>query len=87
MSEILSNNVQELEKVVEIGKYLDELQINIDYEPVSETTDILLFYALRILQVYAYFDNILEDTTVDIMTNERIKNICTRYWEERKDKI
>lgn len=83
ISELLSNESEELEKALEKVKDCDILHINIDYEPRDNTKDVILFYGLRVLQIYSFIDDKLKNTYVDIMASERIKNICEKYWKEK----
>ncbi len=54
------------------------------FEPICETADIQKFYALRVLQIFAFIHNSLSDVKVCIMCNDRVKEMLQGFWNEKQ---
>ena len=84
ISDVFSGSVDKLKAMIDDVKECDVIYINIDYEPASQSIDVLSFYYLRVLQTIAYFENNLNDKTILVMCSKLAEEECRKKWKDKK---
>ena len=74
-------------RIIEKLNECDYVYINVDYVPIYRAKEIIDFYALRILQIYAFMCNSLPNQKVAFMCNEKTREILTAFWRHKVREI
>jgi len=84
ITELLSvENIELIKQLVDSVSECDSVYINIDYTPAFKNKDIISFYYLRILQIYAYFCNSLPNARVLLMCDDETRVSIQEFWKEK----
>ena len=82
ISEVLSSTPDLLMEVIDKIKNCDCIYINIDYEPVNTSRDVISFYYLRVIQAIAFFETNLEENKIVVMSSQQAKKMCLEKWND-----